>query len=136
MKASTPPRMIPCTTSATMVLRNMMANILSRVSVKVADNGLAQLRGGLARQLFLQRISKSKSAHFGRSVAPSAGAGVGQHSLFRLLQRPFNIFHTMIGRMTVKVSRPIWSTLSTAKPFFRCLLQCGQNILLNLPVPS
>jgi len=38
--------------------------------------------------------------------------------------------------MTVKVSRPIWSTLSTAEPFFRCLLQCGQNILLNLPVPT
>jgi hypothetical protein len=38
MKASTPPMMIPCTTSETMVLLNMKANILSRVSVKVAYN--------------------------------------------------------------------------------------------------
>ena len=38
--ANNPPTMIPCTTSATMVLLNMMVNILSRVSVKVAYKGL------------------------------------------------------------------------------------------------
>jgi hypothetical protein len=40
--ASTPPTIIPCTTSAMMVLLNMMANILSRVSVKVAYNAQHQ----------------------------------------------------------------------------------------------
>jgi hypothetical protein len=47
--ASTPPTIIPCTTSATMVLLNMMANILSRVSVKVAYN--ARLSCNLRRKL-------------------------------------------------------------------------------------
>jgi hypothetical protein len=42
----------------------------------------------------------------------------------------------MIGGMTVEVSRPAFSTFSTAKPFFRCIFQSSQNILLNLPVPS
>jgi hypothetical protein len=42
----------------------------------------------------------------------------------------------MIGRMTVKISRPIWCTFSTAEPFLRCIFQSRQNILLYLPVPS
>jgi hypothetical protein len=44
--ASNPPTVIPCTTPAAMVLLNMMANILScvlsRVSVKVANNDETQ----------------------------------------------------------------------------------------------
>src|SRR5512135_3314558 len=64
------------------------------------------------------------------------GTGAGQLLLFCLFQRPFNIIHTMMCGVTVKISGPIWSALPAAEPFFRCFLQCSQDVLLNLPVPG
>jgi hypothetical protein len=40
--ASSPPMRMPCTTSGTMVLFNVMTHILSRASVSGTDNGKAQ----------------------------------------------------------------------------------------------
>ena len=42
----------------------------------------------------------------------------------------------MIGRMAVKVARPIGSMLFAAEPFIGRFSQRGQNILMNLHVPG
>ncbi len=55
---------------------------------------------------------------------PKTTSKTCHHSLcaasFPMFHRQFNILHTVISRMAVQVSRPIWSVLFTAEPFFRC----------------
>ena len=56
--------------------------------------------------------------------------------LSRLFQGFFDIFDSMVGRMTVQVERPFCPAFPTTEPFFGRLLEGDPYFFLDLSMPG